>query len=801
MEGDGEVMMKFALPSVIFRKKDDAKWKRDVGVQPHPADFHPFPTNGEYRFDDKYLSRVQDFIKLKQALDIRETTRIRYHQSMIEVYATNKIRTIVTRLPVDAEPELWDVPVPHPVVERLSRNPGIVIDHMHGYGTWFSDGRNFYFSQKSSAEVHDYSFDVPGVCRSVKAAHQSFTISPELWELIKSPGYYLLVMKVGCVKIVSLDPTTVNYHSNLHLSASKDISADYRGDPAALIVDSSKIAPVLEFASKVYVTPWPCAPYLIEGANIDVLLIPPAVNPGSLAEALGSDFQARGEDLRAWVGDYDGLVVKAFNGPPEHRVEANNTVHLHAPVVEEDALFLAKTPSGFKDVGGVGREALATCLFEFRHTTIYSRELIDLLAYGGYWPELQIYVYDPDHLETHGEDGTSPYTGWVGWDLWADPKNEQSRDGAGRPKKEGSVQEKRRIVRMRASALAAPHVAPPGESQENPDQNTVAEPIKETEEESGLIPQVTEEEPVACLLVDANFVTWRDFYVPGLQEMRHPTTGRWTGVAFGFVRSVRSWVKQFRPARICAIWDDTLAPWRKELIPDYKDRSKKKKEIPKDRLDSMFEQRGWLHNSLQHLGIHSIKIKGTEADDIIALLADAHAKMGRVVIVTGDHDFNQMVTDRIHVYQDRKNEIIRDPAVAPVSLLRKVIEGDTSDKIPGVGNVGKGTLDKYIQELREAGKEFTLETIAETAEGHSNYRVRKLATAEAKERIQRNLEMIDLRKGVRRLDPASMTDAITASFQTVQLNHKAFGQWVQELAFNSVLNDISSWHQDFGSLR
>jgi 5'-3' exonuclease len=790
LDCSGEVTLKFQLPAVLLQKNGNKK-KHAVGIEPHEAVFHPFPSNGEYRFEPEHTVRAKRILDLRKALGVNAHFHLRYQKSLLELYVSNGTTMLRAGFDMEAEPGLWDVEIPMLVSKYLANSPGIVIDHMHGFGTWFSDGRSFYFAQKSSMEIHDYTFDVPGAARVVRKFGRTFPLSSELFEVVLSQeGPYLIKLYPGQAQVHRLNPEKVNYHENLEVYEAVVVPLDFRGEPSALILDSRTIkASLIDANSLVYVTSFPCSPYVIqESSGVEIMVVPPEVNPRSLADALGDDFRACGDVLRDWSGDYDGLVPMAF----KDAVEPTSTMFPNVPRTDEmDTLFLVRIPEGFLRVGGVSADHLATCLFEFYHSQIYQQDLLERFIYGDYWPGLQVFVYDPDHAIEYGVDETSPWPEWLGWEFWSDPKGERPRDGAGRPVEK--PEKGKRKVQLSSNSLVAPQIITAEDGLEDPisvqERVSVEDPVVSTEEA-----------PTNYLLIDGNFVTWRDFYSKGLEKMRHPVSGRFTGVVFGFLRSMKSWVHQFAPKHICVVWDDGISVWRKELIPEYKDRSDRKKKLPKDRLDSMFEQRAWLHENLSTMGVHSIRIPGSEADDVIALLADSHAHAGRVVIVTGDYDFNHLVTERIHVYQARKNELVDDPATAQDSLMEKVIVGDSSDRIPGVEKVGEKSVKTFAEELRKAGKPFTLENIQEAAAEHKNWRIRRLAEDDAKGVIERNLQMIDLRVGMAKLDPTQMTSAISQSLQQVCLDPLEFGKWMHELAFNSIISEASVWHNFFRPL-
>jgi 5'-3' exonuclease len=785
----GEITVKFQLPAVLLCQ--EGKKRRAVGVAPHTATFSPFPTNGEYQCGADSIARVGRLLEIRRALGINEHFRLRCRSSVLQVYVSNGPFMLRTSIDVDAEPSLWDVEIPMLVAQYLGRAPGIIIDHMHGYGTWFSDGKSFYFAQKSaSPEVHDYTFDVPGAAGVVTNFNRTFPLSPEFRSAL-SEGPNLVVLRPGLAQVSHLSPEKMNYHEHLEITESADVAVNFRGEPSAVIIDGKVLNTVSpKDTAVVYVSPFPCSPYVIqESPGVDIMVVPPEVNPESFADALGSDFQACGDVLRAWEGDYDGLVPIAFRGSPA----PDNVMYPNPPIADMDALFLVKVPEGFIRAGGVSVEHLATCLFEFCHSKVYQQKLVEQLLYRGFWPGLQIFVYDPEHTGEYGVDPTSPWKDWIGWRFWSDPKGEIQRDDAGRPVEK--EQTERRKVHLSAKSLTAPQIITSEDPPKDPITTVEAVPVEET-----VVTTQCESEATKYLLIDGNFVTWRDFYSKGLERMSHPISGRLTGVVFGFLRSTRSWIQQFNPSHVCVVWDDGIAGWRKELVPDYKDRSDRKKKLPQDRLESMFEQRGWLQENLANLGVHSIKVPGSEADDIISLLADAHKHLGRTVIITGDYDFNHLVTETTHVYQARQDVLISDVDTAQESLMTKVIVGDSSDRIPGVPKVGEKSVAKFAEELRKEGKEFTVENIVEAAADHSNWRIRLLTSDEATAVMQRNLKMIDLRYGASKLDPTQMMLAIQQSLQPVCINPVEFGKWLHELAFNSIISDVSSWHADLGAL-
>ena len=107
-------------------------------------------------------------------------------------------------------------------------------------------------------------------------------------------------------------------------------------------------------------------------------------------------------------------------------------------------------------------------------------------------------------------------------------------------------------------------------------------------------------------------------------------------------------------------------------------------------------------------GIKTIKMPGYEADDILATLAAMGEKAGfEVLLVSGDRDAFQLITDNVFVLYPRKgvSDIPRMDATAiqekyfvspaQYSDLAALV-GESADNLPGVPGVGPKTAAKWI---------------------------------------------------------------------------------------------------------
>jgi DNA polymerase-1 len=200
-------------------------------------------------------------------------------------------------------------------------------------------------------------------------------------------------------------------------------------------------------------------------------------------------------------------------------------------------------------------------------------------------------------------------------------------------------------------------------------------------------------------LVDAVNLLFRSYYAIG------PMTngrGESTNALYGFIRSFYKIVKDFSPDCIAAIFDGPEnKKARTEIYGAYKGH---RKEMPGD-----------LHPQLEHAltfcalaGIPHLAVPGVEADDTIGSIAVWAERQGaRVVICSSDKDLCQLVSDRIHVLNPHKDNLLIDRekvvqlfGVAPEQIVDYLaLMGDASDNIPGVEGFGPKTASSLLQEF------------------------------------------------------------------------------------------------------
>ena len=200
------------------------------------------------------------------------------------------------------------------------------------------------------------------------------------------------------------------------------------------------------------------------------------------------------------------------------------------------------------------------------------------------------------------------------------------------------------------------------------------------------------------LLVDGSSYLYRAFHaLPDLTS----ASGQPTGAIYGVLTMLQKLIKAEQPDFVAIVFDLPDKTFRHDLYPDYK---ANRHATPKD----LISQIQPLHTAIQHLGLPLITQSGFEADDIIGTLAkQAESQNVQSIIATGDKDFAQLVSDRVHLIDTMKNTRL-DPqgvsdkfGIVPELIIDYLtLAGDASDNIPGVEKVGPKTAIKWLSEYK-----------------------------------------------------------------------------------------------------
>jgi DNA polymerase-1 len=234
------------------------------------------------------------------------------------------------------------------------------------------------------------------------------------------------------------------------------------------------------------------------------------------------------------------------------------------------------------------------------------------------------------------------------------------------------------------------------------------------------------DERPALILVDGSNYVFRAFYA--IRDLSN-SKGFPTNAVYGFTTMLMKLRRDLNPRYLAIVFDLKGPTFRHEAYEHYK---ANRKAIP----DVLIPQIPYIKDIIRGFSIPILEQQGVEADDIIGTLARRYAGEGmKVVIVSGDKDMMQLVTDNI-VMVDTMKDMTYD-AVAVKERFgvgpEKVVEilglmGDASDNIPGVPGIGpKGALSiieeygtveeaiKNVEHIKSAGMRKALKQFADQA--------------------------------------------------------------------------------------
>jgi len=219
------------------------------------------------------------------------------------------------------------------------------------------------------------------------------------------------------------------------------------------------------------------------------------------------------------------------------------------------------------------------------------------------------------------------------------------------------------------------------------------------------------EKPV-LYLIDGSSYIFRAYYA-----IRHLSNSKGvpTNAVYGFTSMLFKFLKDYEPTHLGIVFDSKGATFRDEIYPLYK---ANRSEPPED-LVPQFEK---IFEVVDAFNIPQVQLEGFEADDLMGTISkDVEKEDAKVVLVTGDKDFCQLVSDKVTLLDTMKNkitgieEVKEKYGVSPERVIDVfALAGDAVDNIPGVKGIGEktavsliskfGSLDELFKNLDDVSK-------------------------------------------------------------------------------------------------
>ncbi|MFA5769936.1 MAG: 5'-3' exonuclease H3TH domain-containing protein [Patescibacteria group bacterium] len=204
------------------------------------------------------------------------------------------------------------------------------------------------------------------------------------------------------------------------------------------------------------------------------------------------------------------------------------------------------------------------------------------------------------------------------------------------------------------------------------------------------------------LLIDGNAIMHRAYHaLPPFKA----ADGTPTNVVYGYLSMLNKVVVDFKPDYLISCFDTPKETFRNKIFKEYQSQRPKID-------DDFIVQIPLVKQALDSAGVERMEKDGFEADDLIGTITRIfEINKFRIVILTGDKDIFQLITDNVFVAAPQlglanikifdKSEVEKKLDVSPNQIVEyKALAGDPSDNYPGASGIGPKTASKLIHQFK-----------------------------------------------------------------------------------------------------
>ena len=287
------------------------------------------------------------------------------------------------------------------------------------------------------------------------------------------------------------------------------------------------------------------------------------------------------------------------------------------------------------------------------------------------------------------------------------------------------------------------------------------------------------------VIIDGNSLINRAFYA--MQRPMITREGIYTQGIYGFLNMLQKIESDYEPEYMTVAFD-MKAPTFRHL--EYEEYKAGRKAMPPE----LVMQMPIMKDVLKALNISVLEMEGYEADDIIGTVARVAESAGlSVLIITGDRDALQLVTDSVNVLITKKGITdfeLYDPAkmqerygLTPEEFIDlKGLMGDSSDNIPGIPGVGEKTGIKLLKQFG---------SIENMLAGTQEISSEKLRT-----KIEENAQLAIMSKRLATINVNVPIDVRLDEMKTEDPDYDKLIELYTKLEFNSFLKKLKISHKN-----
>lgn len=199
-------------------------------------------------------------------------------------------------------------------------------------------------------------------------------------------------------------------------------------------------------------------------------------------------------------------------------------------------------------------------------------------------------------------------------------------------------------------------------------------------------------------VIDSHSLIYQVFHA--ISEMTAPD-GRPVNAIYGFLRDILDILNKRQPDFLFCAFDRSEVTFRNDIYPEYKAHRDPMPEALRSQIPE-------IQRLLRALAIPVLDLEGFEADDILATIARVSSERGgECFLVTSDKDCRQLINDKVHILNMRKNlvygaeQLLADWGIRPDQVVDyQSMVGDSVDNVPGIPTIGPKTATQLLNQFQ-----------------------------------------------------------------------------------------------------
>lgn len=260
------------------------------------------------------------------------------------------------------------------------------------------------------------------------------------------------------------------------------------------------------------------------------------------------------------------------------------------------------------------------------------------------------------------------------------------------------------------------------------------------------------------MIIDGHNLFIRGFVVsPQMDSLGEPIGGVST-----FLKTLRKLIEMHSPSHCMIAWDaGNGSSKRRSIFPDYKCGIKSRRlnrEIDDQMNKYQINQQNQIIRTIEYMKNLPVKqffVEDCEADDVINQICMRIPEDKKILIISADRDFYQLINNRINVYNPirklfiSEKDCIDEFGASPKNvLLARAFLGDKSDNIDGINGIGPKWIGKNLSMLKE-DKQYFLSDIKDIFKEHKDGKLTTWKKGyEEFSKAERNFKLMNLGPGM-----------------------------------------------------